>query len=153
LTRRVKRVIRDQEVEIMAKLTERIDDTRTHLARESSVLVSRTRRAGNGLARALKQEADEWRGYFETGRSTIEKEIAALTAPSGIERATLRLADRALAQAHATVHARLGRLERELSRATASKKKTKARPSAKATRASRPPSRRLVNAPSEPQAA
>src|SRR5688572_18350229 len=91
---------RARTAENMAKLTERIDDTRTHLARESSVLVSRTRRAGNGLARAIKQEADEWRGYPEAGRDPVQKELAALSAPRGLERAGLRLADEALTRAH-----------------------------------------------------
>jgi hypothetical protein len=141
-----------QEVEIMAKLTDRIDDTRTHLTRESSMLVSRTRRAGTGLVRAVREEAREWRVYLETGRDAVQKEIAALSAPHGIERASLRLADDVLARAHATVHARLGRLERELTR-PASKKRTKARPSAKASRAGRNPSRRLVTAPTDTQAA
>lgn len=134
----------------MTKLTERIDGTRAHLTRESSMLVSRTRRASDSLTKALRDEAREWRGYLETGRETLQKEIAALSGPHGLERATLRLADGALARAHATVHARLGRLERELSR-PAARKKTKARPAAKAPR-SRPASRRTA-AQSEPQAA
>ncbi len=134
----------------MTKLTERIDGTRTHLARESTMLVSRTRRAGDSLARAMREEAKEWQGYLETGRDTLEKELRALSKPHGVERATLRLADSALARAHATVHARLGRLDRELTR-TPSRKKAKARPAAKASKSVRPASRR--GASSEPQTA
>ncbi len=126
----------------MAKLAERIVGTRAHLTREGSMLVSRTRRAGEVLVRALEQEANDWRTYLETRSSALEDELRALSQPRGLERATLRLADETLARAHGVVRARLGRLERELARPA----RRKARPSAKA-RPPRAPSRRLVTAP------
>ncbi len=132
----------------MATLIERIDDTRSHLARESLALVSRTRRAGDGLAKAVSNEALDWQLYLAARRDAVRAEVARLAAPRGVERAALRLADGALARAHETVHARLGRIERELARASSLTKpapKKKARPAAKRSRASS--SRKLVTEP------
>ena len=129
----------------MATLIERIDDTRSHLTRESLALVTRTRRAGDGLVKAVANEANDWQTYIVTQRDAVRAEVQRLTAPRGIERAALRLADSALARAHGTVHARLSSIESELaraSRATKSKAK-KARPAAKRPK----PSRRLVTEP------
>ncbi len=123
----------------MATLIERIDDTRSHLTRESLALVTRTRRAGDGLVKAFTNEATDWQTYFVTQRDAVRAEVTKLTAPHGLERAALRVADGALARAHGTVQARLGVLERELSRASrATKSKNKKpRPAAKRPRASR----------------
>lgn len=134
----------------MSTLIERIDDTRSHLTRESLALVTRTRRAGDGLAKAVAAEAHDWQLYITTQRDAVRAEVGRLTAPRGIERAALRLADQALAQAHGTVHARLARIEREISGAarlakSAGKSGKKARPAAKRARATA--SRRLVTEP------
>ncbi|MFO0682528.1 MAG: hypothetical protein U0234_10775 [Sandaracinus sp.] len=127
----------------MATLIERIDDTRSHLARESLALVTRTRRAGDGLARALASEAHEWRIFVVSRRDLVRTEAARLSSPRGFERALLRLADDALARAHGTVHARLSTLEKELAPKRAPKTK-KARPAAKRSRSV---SRKLVSEP------
>lgn len=133
----------------MATLIERIDDTRSHLTRESLALVTRTRRAGDGLAKAVVTEAQDWQGYVIAQRDAVRAEVTRLTSPRGIERAALRLADQALARAHETVHDRLGRLERELARASSPAKlpgkPKKARPAAKRARAAS--SRKLVTEP------
>lgn len=127
----------------MATLIERIDDTRSHLARESLALVTRTRRAGDGLARALSSEANEWRIFVVSRRDRVRTEAERLASPRGLERAFLRLADDALARAHGSVHARLSSLEKELAPKRAPKAK-KARPAAKRSRSV---SRKLVNEP------
>jgi hypothetical protein len=120
----------------MTTLIQRIDGTRSHLTRESLALASRTRRAA-----AL--EATQWRVYFVSQRDLVRTEVRKLASPRAFERAVLKFADDALSHAHETVHARLTRIERELSRATkASHKPKKARPAAK-----RPRSRRLVTEP------
>ena len=141
----------------MATLIERIDDTRSHLTRESLALVSRTRRAGDGLAKAFVDEASDWQTYVITQRDAVRSEVVRLTSPRGLERAVLRLADGALTKAHGTVQARLSLLEREMSHTTRAAKGTtkkigpsgstaekKARPAAKRAR---PTSRRLVSEP------
>jgi hypothetical protein len=122
----------------MATLIQRIDHTRSHLTKESLALVTRTRRA-------VTDEATDWQTYFLAQRDAVRAEVGRLTAPRGLERAALRLADGALSRAHGTVQARLGVIERELSRAArATKSKTKkARPAAKRPR----PSRKLVTEP------
>jgi hypothetical protein len=135
----------------MATFIERIDDTRSHLTRESLALVSRTRRAGDGLVKAISTEAGEWQVYVVTRRDALRAEIDRLSAPHGIERAALRLADTALSRAQGSVHARLSHLERELGaakRAAKASAKTgtkKARPAAKRARSSG--SRKLVTDP------
>ncbi len=127
----------------MATLIDRIDDTRTHLSRESLALVTRTRRA-------FVSEANDWQSYIVSQRDAVRAEVTRLSSPRGIERAALKLADEALARAHETVHARLSRIERELSRASmaakAGAKAKKARPAAKRARGT---SRRLVTEPSQ----
>lgn len=131
----------------MSTLIDRIDDTRSHLTRESLALVSRTRRAGDGLAKAVAAEANDWQLYINRQGDAVRAEVTRLTAPRGIERAALRLADQALARAHGTVATRLARIERELAGAArlakSATKTKKARPAAK--RASS--SRRLVTEP------
>ena len=132
----------------MTTLIERIDDTRSHLTRESLALVTRTRRAGDGLAKAVVGEASEWQTYFVTQRDVVRTEVARLSSPRGIERAALRLADGALARAHETVHARLARIERELSRVSSKTKTKKVRPSARSSaKVAGRSSRRLVTDP------
>jgi len=128
----------------MGTLIERIDDTRSHLTRESLALVSRTRRAGDGLVKAVANEATDWQSYIAAQRAAVRAELTRLTSRHGIERAALQLADSALARAHGTVQARLTTLDRELSRVTrAAKSKGKKRVSSKRPR----PSRRLVSEP------
>lgn len=128
----------------MTTLIQRIDDTRTHLGRQSVALVSQTRRASDGFVRAVQGEVREWNELLAQKRLALRVEVQRLTAPRGIERLALRVADEALARAHQTVHSRLGELERELR--PVAKKVARKRPPAKRA-ASRAPSRKLVTAP------
>src|SRR5688572_16361441 len=100
----------------MTTLLARIDDTRSHLARESASMVSRTRRAGFDLARAVRAEADAWLQFLEGRQRSLRDELAGLT-PKSAERALLRAADGALDEARALLQARLRTVESELRRA------------------------------------
>ena len=120
----------------MTTLLDRIDDTRTHLARESSALVTRTKKGADGLRKAVADEARDWRGYATARRDALAARVEELRAPHGIERAALRLADAGLVRAHETLHARLARLDRQIKRAAPKKKRVASR--------SRAGSRRLV---------
>ena len=133
----------------MATLIERIDDTRSHLTRESLALVTRTRRAGDGLAKAVVNEAQDWQTYMLAQREAVKAEVTRLTSPRGLERAALRLADGALSRAHGTVQARLSLIERELSRASRAAKGAKPKKARPTAKRSRPASRRLVSEPVE----
>jgi hypothetical protein len=128
----------------MTTLIQRIDDTRSHLSRQSVALVSQTRRAGDGFVRAVQGEVREWNELLAKKRLALRVEVERLSAPRGIERAALRIADEALARAHRTVHGRLGELERELR--PVAKKAARKRPASKRA-SSRAPSRKLVTAP------
>ena len=101
----------------MTTLLARIDDTRSHLARESASMVSRTRRAGFDLARALRAEADAWRSYLEGRQRQLRGELESLTTPRAAERAILRAADGALEEVRSSIQARLRLVDAELRRA------------------------------------
>ncbi len=59
-------------------------------------------------------EAGAWQRFATEKQTDAERALAAVRSRTGIERAMLRVAERTLADAHATVRARLGRLDREL---------------------------------------
>lgn len=131
----------------MSTLIERIDDTQKHLAREGLALVSRTRRAGDGLAKAITDEAHQWQVFLVARRDLVRSEVGRLTSPRGVERAALRLADQALRRAQGTVQARLGELDRELGRVARAAKAPKAKKARPAAKRARSASRRLVTDP------
>lgn len=98
----------------MTTLRERLDATRERLVHERQRLVVGGERTRRALVRALRDEAGAWQRFATEKQTDAERALAAVRSRTGIERAMLRVAERTLADAHATVRARLGRLDREL---------------------------------------
>lgn len=95
-----------------------IESTRQRIVREQQRLIVGTTRAKNTLLRAARDEARSWQSYVteeqRRAREAVAASVALVRSKSGLERALLRAADRALTDAHASVKARLGRIDREL---------------------------------------
>lgn len=98
----------------MTTLRERLDATRERLVHERQRLVVGGERTRRALVRALRDEAGAWQRFATEKQTDASRALAAVRSRTGIERAMLRVAERTLADAHATVRARLGRLDREL---------------------------------------